>query len=76
MPIYHFDLLNGDVLSADEDGEDFPDIAAAKRECILSARELLADALQQGIDASGRIFLIRDAAGDIVAEVPFREAFL
>ena len=41
MPTYFFDLINGDELVEDDQGEDFADIEAAKLEGLASARELL-----------------------------------
>ena len=55
-----------------DQGEDFADIEAANLEGLASARELLADAAKKGILATSPVYLIRNAAGDILATVPFR----
>ena len=74
MPTYFLDLINGDELVEDDQGEDFADIEAAKLEGLASARELLADAAKKGILATSPVYLIRNAAGDILAKVPFKDA--
>ena len=55
-------------------GEDFVDIEAAKLEGLASARELLADAAKKGILATSPVYLVRNAAGDILATIPFKDA--
>jgi hypothetical protein len=74
MPTYFFDLIKGNELVEDDQGEDFADIEAAKLEGLASARELLADAAKKGILATSPVYLIRNAAGDILATVPFKDA--
>ena len=72
MPTYFFDLIKGNELVEDDQGEDFADIEAAKLEGLASARELLADAAKKGILATSPVYLIRNAAGDILATVPLQ----
>ena len=73
MPLYYFDLLDGDTLVRDEEGQDLPDVEAARCECIESARELIASGVRKGIDVTHRLsFRVRDESDDIVVEVPFR----
>jgi hypothetical protein len=74
MPTYFFDLIKGNELVEDDQGEDFADIEAAKLEGLASARELLADAAKKGILATSPVYLIRNAAGDILATIPFKDA--
>jgi hypothetical protein len=74
MPTYFFDLIKGSDLVEDDQGEDFVDIEAAKLEGLASARELLADAAKKGILATSPVYLIRNAAGDILATIPFKDA--
>ena len=52
MPTYFFDLIKGNELVEDDQGDDFADIEAAKLEGLASARELLADAAKKGILAT------------------------
>ena len=74
MPTYFFDLIKGNELVEDDQGQDLADIDAAKREALESARELIADAAKKGILATSPVFRIRNAAGDIVATIPFEDA--
>lgn len=46
MPRYHFHILVGSHLVSDEEGEDLPDIAAARAEAYAVAREILADRIK------------------------------
>jgi hypothetical protein len=73
MPVYHFDQMKGNVLIEDYEGQDLPDIEAAKIEAIESSRELLAVAVRQGIYATNRAYIIRTADGEILATLPFRD---
>ena len=74
MPTYFFDLIKGYELVEDDQGDDFADIEAAKLEGLASARELLADAAKNGILATSPVYLIRNAVGDILATIPFKDA--
>ena len=76
-PTYFFDLIKGNELVElveDDQGEDFVDIEAAKVESLASARELLADAAKKGILATSPVYLIRNAAGDVLASISFKDA--
>ena len=59
----------------DDDGYEFPDAEAARKEAIEFARELMAEALKSG-RPMGRNYYFRivDDCGQTVAEVPFAEA--
>jgi len=72
MPTYFFDLIKGNQLVEDDQGEDCAEIEAAKLEGLASARELLADAAKKGILATSPVYLIRNAAGDILATLGSR----
>ena len=74
MPIYYFDLLKGDEIIEDDQGQDLADIEVAKLEGLASARELIADAAKKGILATSPVYLIRNAAGEILATIPFKDA--
>ena len=73
MPTYFFDLLKGNELVEDDQGDDLADIEAAKLEGLASARELIIDAAKKGILATSPVYRIRNEAGDILATVPFKE---
>jgi len=58
----------------DPDGTEVSDLAAARHEAILAARQLLANAILHGVAPLGAAFQISDEAGQVLLTVPFREA--
>jgi hypothetical protein len=48
MGRFYFHVRAGDELTPDDEGMDLPDLSAAKREALLGARELLAEAIESG----------------------------
>jgi uncharacterized protein (UPF0248 family) len=74
MPIFFFDMLDRDKFIVDEDGQELPDLSAARLESIKSARELTAFAAKEGIDVTHRVFRVRNETGEVVDTMPFREA--
>jgi hypothetical protein len=67
-------VIYADTRVADPDGHEFPDTAAARREAILSAREIVADRLRHGDPVIFGRFEIADAAGQLLDNVTFKEA--
>ncbi len=65
--------LHIDDLDTDPDGTDLPDLAAAKREALLAARELLAEAIKLGREEVPLRFIIADAAGQVLEIVQTRD---
>ena len=63
MGRFYFHVRVGNKLVADEEGQDFPDVFAARREAIRSARELLADAIKSGRARVPEAFVITDKTG-------------
>jgi hypothetical protein len=63
MGRFYFQLRNGDKLLPDDDGVDLPDFSAAKREAVLAARELLAEAIRSGRQKVPDAFVIADESG-------------
>jgi hypothetical protein len=72
MPRFYFHYLDGAGGTADEEGQIFPDAAAALKEATLAAREAIADLVT---DASpqphGGSYVVTDEAGIVVAIIPF-----
>jgi hypothetical protein len=60
---YYFHI---DELNTDEEGTELPDLAAARREVVCAARELLAASIKRGHEDVVLRFLITDAAGNIL----------
>jgi hypothetical protein len=66
-------FLHVDQLDTDPDGTELPDLEAARREAMLSAREMLAEAIILGLeDLPMRIF-ITDEAGTLLDQVHMRD---
>jgi hypothetical protein len=43
MPRFYFDLCNGDGFVEDEEGQDLPDAAAARKAAVKNARSIICD---------------------------------
>src|SRR5215210_8620121 len=72
MPRFYLDILNGDKVLEDPDGQELADLDAAMTEAIASAQYLVAHGILRNEDLSDRSILVRDDAGETVASVPFR----
>jgi hypothetical protein len=66
-------FLHIDELGIDPDGTELPDLEAARREAMLSAREMLAEWIIRGAEAIPLRILISDAAGNLLAVVHMRD---
>ena len=73
MPRFYFHLRN-DVIADDEEGQELPDLAAAREVAIMNARELAAATVLEGRLHLGHYIEIENEHGQIVATVTFREA--
>jgi hypothetical protein len=71
MGRYYFHLKDGDEIVPDEDGTELPDVSAATREALQSARELLADAIKAGKPKVYEAYVIADDTGQTVQVLPF-----
>jgi hypothetical protein len=72
MPLFHFNSRTGDVMLPDLEGEDLPDLAAARAVAMSSAREALAEAVKFG-DTPPDIIQVTDSEGNEVAIVTLME---
>ncbi len=70
MVRFYFHLRKGDEFQADPEGTDLNDISEARREALLAAREILAEAIAVGRDDVPEAIVIADEAGRAVATVP------
>jgi hypothetical protein len=66
-------FLHVDELDTDLEGTELPDLAAARREVLIAAREILAAALISTRDDFPNRFLITDEGGRILETVYMRE---
>ena len=75
MARFYFDLHEcGHGPSIDEEGLDLPDLEAARKQAIKSAREVMASEVMSGRLCLGCAIVVRDAVSADVLAVPFVEA--
>ena len=73
MPRYFFNLYN-DITALDEEGREFPDLAAAEAQGMQDARDMAAHSASKGkVDLHHRVE-ITDEAGALVKTIEFGEA--
>lgn len=68
---FHFDFDG--AIASDEEGTELPDITAARLEAILTARELLADAIRSGKEQVPVAVVITDTSGQTLDEIRLKE---
>jgi hypothetical protein len=71
MARFYFHLRKRHHVQADPEGTDLNDISEARREALLAAREILADAIRAGRDDVPEAFVIADEAGQAIDTIPF-----
>ena len=77
MPRFFFDYRDdAGHLQRDEEGIEFSTLAAARKDAIKAAVDMHADACRDGTDLTAHSFEIRDASGQVLLVLPFREAIL
>lgn len=76
MPLYFLHVREGQTLNRDVEGQEFPDLEAARREAISSSREILGERLLHGGTLNHRSIEIADATGRVVDVVSTREVLL
>jgi hypothetical protein len=69
MGRFYFHLRADDHVSHDDQGQDLPDLFAARREAIQSAREILAGAIRAGYTSVPDAVVIIDEAGRLLETV-------
>ena len=74
MPNFHFHTRRGGHRSGDPDGSDLPDLEAARAEALAAARQGIAERIRAGEVVDGQPFEIWDAAGRMLAIVPYHDA--
>jgi hypothetical protein len=74
MARFHFHLLNGGGLTADEEGRELANLDVARDEAIKGARSLISEEAKEGhVDLRGRID-VADPTGRVLLTVTFTEA--
>ena len=73
MPTFYFHLKKGTVVTRDDEGSEFGDIAAAREEALACAREILGDAIRFGLQYVPDGFIIADSSGRDLITVALSE---
>jgi hypothetical protein len=71
MSRFYFHIRLGDEIVIDQEGSDLPDPVAAREEALAAARQILADAIRSGNEATPEAFVIADGEGSELETVPF-----
>ena len=66
MPRYFFHVRDADDYSPDVEGQELPDLPAARREAISANREILGEKLLHGGALDARQIQIADESGDVL----------
>jgi len=74
VSLYFLNLKSRGRLIAEPDGSDLPNLAAALREALEAAREILASAIRQGAEPPVDLIFITDELGTELAAIPLIEA--
>jgi hypothetical protein len=69
MPRYFFHVRDGADLSRDFEGQELPDLAAARHEAVSAVRELVGERLLHGGAIDGRTIEIANERDDVLAAV-------
>ena len=70
MPLFFIDIMDGDRVVEDREGEDLPDLEAVRQTLILAAREIMAEGVSQGFWWKHREMRVRDNANNVVLTMP------
>ena len=74
MPLYHFQLSNGEQILNNHQGLDLPGDAAARANALVLARDLKHGAVMKGWDWGGWFINIVNEQGQKIDELPIADA--
>lgn len=74
MPRFYFHVCNGTGFVQDEEGQELPNIEAARLAAIRSARSIMASDVQRGILDLSSFIEIEDSEKRLVLTLGFQEA--
>jgi hypothetical protein len=74
MPRFYFHVCNGTGFVQDEEGQEFPDLEAARAEAIRSARSIMSSEVHRGILDLSSFIEIEDEQSRHVLTLGFQEA--
>lgn len=72
MTRYFFHLVDGDNVICDPEGSELPDISVAREHALLSAREMLAEAIKSGMQLVPKFVVAVSEGGNEVAVIDVR----
>jgi len=73
MPQFYFHVRDESGFTPDLEGQELPDLDAARGEATSAARELLGEKLLHGGSLNHRVIEIADASGAVVGQVNSRD---
>ena len=73
MPRFYIDFQNGDQLAKDDEGVELPNLEAAWKAALVSARELIADNIKSGTDNPLRAVIITGENGQDPLTIPAKD---
>ena len=74
MPRYYFHICNGSGFVEDEEGQELPDLEAARAFAVRSARSIMASDVQRGMLDLSSFIEIEDPLHQLVHTLGFEEA--
>ena len=66
MTRYFFHIVDDDGRSSDEEGLELPNLEAAKKECEVSARQLLTETAKLNQEVDNRRIEVTDSSGEVL----------
>ena len=73
MPRYFFHVYD-DIVAEDEEGAVLPNLAAARLNALVAARDLIAEQVRHGYIVLSHWIDVTDEQGDAVLTIAFRDA--
>ena len=74
MPRFYLHVCNGTGFVADDDGQELPDLEAARAEAVRSARSIMASDVQRGMLDLSSFIEIEDEDHQLVHTLSFEDA--
>jgi hypothetical protein len=74
MPRFFLHVRDGEKLFKDGEGQEFPSLAEARTEAVLSARELMAALMVAGRQPDQSRLEVADDSGAVMLVMPFEDA--
>ena len=73
MPRYHLNFRKADQFIPDENGEELPDLLAARHEALLSAKDILSEMIKSGEHVADARIEIADDGNGVLGVVVIRD---